>query len=241
MGMGSLRRRLPWNLVAGAKNLKVLNDIIIKHLTSGRALQGGTGPKVTALNLLPARRDQLGIPHATEGSSSWPLSLDHPSDVEVLTSNIKALLFAGHDTTSSTICFLFKCLQDNPDSLAKMRTEHDLIIGTDPAKAGEVIKSAPHLLYELPYTLGVIKETLRLYPIASTIRQGISGFSLTLPGSTVQYPMEGFAPWIAIHAIHQSPDLWQRPLEFLPQRWTVPQGHELFPPKDAWMPFSIGK
>ncbi|ETS75578.1 hypothetical protein PFICI_12522 [Pestalotiopsis fici W106-1] len=160
--------------------------------------------------------------------------------VDGFTSNLKALLFAGHDTTSTTICWMFKELQDNPVCLERLREEHDTVFGTEIGACQELILNSPHLLYALPYTLAIIKETLRLYPLAATMRQGSSDYLLTVPGSRIRYPTDGYAMWDAVPIIHSRPDVWRQADKFLPERWLVPEGDPLRPSKDAWRPFSLG-
>ena len=46
--------------------------------------------------------------------------------------------------------------------------------------------------------------------------------------------------WSSPHTIQRSPDFWPRPDEFLPDRWLVQPGHELYPIKGAWRPFEFG-
>lgn len=88
---------------------------------------------------------------------------------------IKTFIFAGHDTTSSTICYVFHMLHQRPECFDMIRKEHDEIFGTDQAQAAGLIKNNPHLLNKLDYTLAVIKEVLRLYPPASGVREGEKG------------------------------------------------------------------
>lgn len=160
--------------------------------------------------------------------------------VDRLIANLKVMMFAGHDTTSATICFMTKCLQDNPDCLAKLRHEHDIVLG-EPDKAVEVLTASPHLIHSLPYTLGVIKETLRLWPLASTVRETESNFFVSAKDDPTRYPADGWALWTASPGLHRNPDYWHRPNEFLPERWIVGPEDPLHPVlKDAWTPFSIG-
>jgi len=94
---------------------------------------------------------------------------------------IKTFVFAGHDTTSSTICYVFHLLHQHPECFEKVRQEHDEVFGTDPTQAAELLKESPHLLNKLEYTLAVIKEVLRLYPPASAVRQGEKGYIFPTP------------------------------------------------------------
>lgn len=160
--------------------------------------------------------------------------------VTILISNLKSFMFAGHDTLASTICFVVKCLEENQDCLAKLRDEHDSVFGTDVDSAASLLKKSPHLLHSLPYTLAVIKETLRLYPLASTMREGRQDFCLTVPGSPIRYPTYGTGIWLSAHGLHANSDYWPDASRFLPERWLVGEDHPLRPMKDAWVPFSAG-
>ncbi|KAI1375699.1 vera protein [Hypoxylon crocopeplum] len=236
---GLLRSQLPWHKAMISKNNRVMHNIIMPFIeTKLSALHSntnGAGAAKTAID--------LAIQHAHSEGRKKSIKSD-AEFAAMLISNIKAFLFAGEDTTATTICFLFKRLQDSPSCLARLRDEHDRVLGPAPESAAATLSANPHLLYNLPYTLGVIKETLRLHPLASTARQAPSGFTLTLPQSTTtdatHFPLDGFAPWVAAAGLQQSPEYWPRPTEFLPERWMESEGEPLYPRKDAWVPFSTG-
>ena len=88
---------------------------------------------------------------------------------------MKALVFAGFDTTASMKCWMFKLLRDNPKCPAKMRAEHEEILGKDPNNIAGVLSESPHILSSPMYTSAILKEKLRLYPIAFAIRQSTPG------------------------------------------------------------------
>jgi cytochrome P450 len=135
---------------------------------------------------------------------------------------------------------MFKLLQDNPECLSKLREEHDKVLGKDLSAAAKVLRKTPQLLGSLTYTNGVIKETLRFYPLASTVRQGEKDFFLSIPGSNIKYPTESVAIHDVPSVIQVDPAVWPRANEYIPERWLVSQGHPLHPNKDAWRPFSMG-
>jgi cytochrome P450 len=87
-------------------------------------------------------------------------------------SNMRTFVFAGHDTTSSTICYAYYYLSKDPEVLARIRQEHDDVFGTDRDAAVSRLLEDPHLMNKLDYTLAVIREVLRIQPPASTIRAG---------------------------------------------------------------------
>ncbi|KAI9694887.1 MAG: hypothetical protein M1822_000503 [Bathelium mastoideum] len=153
---------------------------------------------------------------------------------------IRTFLFAGHDTSSSTLCYCYHLLSKHPKTRNLVMQEHDNFLGPDVKKAAFKISENPHILNQLNYTLAVIKETLRLYPPASSTRSGEPGYSLILPDGR-QCPTDGFLVWSNHVAIHRNPDCWKRPDEFLPERWLVEKDDALFPSvSGAWRSFEFG-
>lgn len=152
---------------------------------------------------------------------------------------IKLFLFSGHDTTSSTVCYIFYILATNPTVLAQVRAEHDSVIGTDTLKAASAISSDPFILNKLVYTIAVIKEVMRLYPAVSGTRAGEPNFSV-VDDTDRHFPTDGFLVWDIPQAIHRDPHYWPKPDDFIPERWLVAQDHSLHPVKGAWRPFSHG-
>lgn len=136
------------------------------------------------------------------------LSKQHIRD-EVMT-----LLFAGHDTTTSTVAFLFHELAGHPAERAR------IVADLDAGSAAEL---------EL-----AMDETLRLYPPAWIgPRRSIEPFEFNgvpVPGGV---PVE-YCSW----ASHRLPDVWPEPDRFDPQRF-APGNRELIP-KGAYVPFGGG-
>ena len=156
------------------------------------------------------------------------------------TAQIKLFLFAGHDTTSATLCYAYRLLSTHPQALAALRAEHAHVLG--PASTCSTrIATASHLLNSLSYTTAVLRETLRLFPPASIVRGGAPDLVLTHPTTEHSYPSQGMDIWAVHHTMQRDPALWPRPDEFLPERWLVPEGHLLHPiDKEAYRPFERG-
>jgi cytochrome P450 len=76
---------------------------------------------------------------------------------QIVIDGMKTFLFAGHDTSSSTICYVYHLLELYPEVLAKVIQEHDDVFGKDTSMTADKIKHNPQLLNQLPYTLAVIK------------------------------------------------------------------------------------
>ncbi|KAE8419472.1 putative N-alkane-inducible cytochrome P450 [Aspergillus pseudocaelatus] len=156
------------------------------------------------------------------------------------TTQIRLFLFVGHDSTAVTIMYCFYVLSKHPAALAKVRAEHDKIFGMDLSNASNLLRQRPELINQLPYTLAVIKETLRLFPPPNGLRNGHSNISLRDPETSTTYPTDGFAIWIVHSAIHRNTQTWPDAHAFIPDRWLVDPGHPLYPPPGAWRPFEHG-
>ena len=159
---------------------------------------------------------------------------------ELVTSQIRIFLFAGHDTTSASAVYVYHLLSKHPSVLALVQEEHNSIFGPDIDALPAILATAPHELNQLPVTLAVIKETLRLFPPAASARAGQKDFLLTSPDINIPFPTENCLVWSDHTALHHSARYWVRPEEFLPERWLVGEDDTLYPMKDAWRPFEKG-
>ncbi|KAH8897352.1 cytochrome P450 [Thozetella sp. PMI_491] len=165
-----------------------------------------------------------------------------PAFKEDIINHIKMFLFAGHDTTGSTLASVFYLLSIHPDEAAKVCAEHDLVLGTDPKEAAERIRSDPITLNRMPYTNAVVKETLRIMPpVAGGTREPYPGFMLVNPTTGKQYPTNGFMVLSSITTVSRDPEYWPEADRFLPARWLVTdQSDPYYPVKGTWRPFEAG-
>ncbi|KAL8798194.1 MAG: hypothetical protein Q9182_006867 [Xanthomendoza sp. 2 TL-2023] len=160
---------------------------------------------------------------------------------EIAINQMKLFLFSGHDTTSSTICYIIYLLAVHPHVLSRLRTEHDDILGPEPSRTTDRISEDPYLINKLPFTTAVIKESMRLFPAASTTRSGEPSFTIHDPRTALNYPANPTTLiWLVSHACHRDPALWPRAEEFLPDRWLAKEGDDLCPKPGAWRPFEHG-
>ena len=198
----------PW---ARMRRARVVLDRLIFGEIDRRRATGARGEDILSL-LLDASDEE-------DGSQ---LSDQHVRD-EVMT-----LLFAGHDTTTSTVTFLFYELARHPEAQAALVAERDTVLGDgDPAPA-ELMNGA------LPELDMALDETLRLYPPAWIgPRQSLEPFEFAgvpVPGGV---PVE-YCSW----ASHRLPDVWEEPDAFRPHRFTAEAKAAL--PKGAYVPFGGG-
>lgn len=155
------------------------------------------------------------------------------------TCQMRTFIFAGHDSTSSTLCYAFHLLSTHPSTRHLLIAEHNRILGPGLKQAALRITEEPRLLYQLSYTVAVIKETLRLYPPASSPRSGEPGVFIYGDDGR-QYPTDGFLVWSNHLAIHRDSSCWPEPDNFLPERWLAEKGDRLYPIKGAWRAFEFG-
>jgi cytochrome P450 len=167
--------------------------------------------------------------------------------------SMKTFIFAGHDTTASTIAYIFYLLHFHPSVHDKVIEELDTVFGAgaDTDSIGTQIRDDAYIVNKLEYLTAVIKETLRLFPPASTLRYTGSRANLTFTDPadpTRQLPLSGFDIWPIVHLISRNEKFFPQPARFIPERFIqaltpfpFPQSHLHTPAgRDAWRPFEKG-
>jgi cytochrome P450 len=140
---------------------------------------------------------------------------------------VMTLMFAGHDTTTSTIAFMFYELAHHPEIAARLLAEQDAQPGGAP-NPSQLLSGG---LVELEM---VLDETLRKYPPAWVgPRRAIEAFEFE--GRTV--PARAFVNYCS-WASHHLPDVFPEPERFRPERFT-PEGRTALA-KGAYVPFGGG-
>jgi len=135
--------------------------------------------------------------------------------------------FAGHETTARTMTFAWYALATNPQVTARLQEELDRVLGGRVPTADE--------LRQLPYTLQVIKEVLRLYPAAPFyVRDAVGADQLN--GFDVP---AGAAVMLSPYYTHRHPQVWDDPEVFDPDRWT--REREAARHAYAYHPFAAGQ
>jgi polyhydroxyalkanoate synthesis regulator protein len=155
------------------------------------------------------------------------------------TYQIRLFLFAGHDTTTSVLVYVYHMLHKHSQVRSRMLEEHSSIFGSDPSSVAAQLRLNPALINKTSYTLAVIKETMRMYTPAGAFREGGPGISL-VDEQGLQFPTQDCLISIVHHAIHVNPRIWPRAEEFLPERWLVEVGDDLYPPNGAFRSFEQG-
>ena len=152
--------------------------------------------------------------------------------------NLLMLIVAGHDTTASTICYCYYLLNQNPDKLAKIRQEIDDVFGAG-VSAKQQLKESPYLINKCEYTLAVIRETLRLFSPASTVRSGTKDYFVKDPATGNMLPTEGCMVWPALFSMHRDSRFYgESANSFMPERFLPSNAESL--PANAFRPFEKG-
>jgi cytochrome P450 len=166
------------------------------------------------------RRDLLSLLVQARGEDGAGLS-DREVFDEALT-----VFVASHETTAKTLAWTLYELGRHPDIYARVQAEIDTVLQGRRPSAND--------LAHLPYTLQVIKESLRLYPPAYLIgRQALR--DVVLEGYRVA---RGTMVLLSVYTLHRRPDLYAQPMRFEPDRFSPTQEQRL--PRHAYLPFGAG-
>jgi cytochrome P450 len=198
----------PWRKMLASR--EVLDEIVFDEIAHRR--QSPDAGRMDVLSLLLDVRDEAG-----EGFS----------DREVR-DQLMTLMFAGHDTSTSTLTFMMHELARHPDVLERLQEEQDQVLGG-------ATPSIDQLESELPYLDMVLDEVLRLYPPAWIgPRRAVRDFEFggySVPnGAYVNY-----SSW----ASHRIPEVFPEPEAFIPERFTRERKAAL--PRGAYIPFGGGQ
>lgn len=138
---------------------------------------------------------------------------------------LMTLFLAGHETTASALTWTWYLLSQYPDVALRWHIELDTVLNGRAPTWDD--------LPQLPYTLQIIKESLRLYPpaymIARQAQRPLFIGSYTIP--------KGWTLMLSPYAIHRRPDLFSEPERFNPDRF-APEAEQ--PPRYAYLPFGAG-
>ncbi|KAL6110958.1 cyp3a7 [Pungitius sinensis] len=148
------------------------------------------------------------------------------SDHEIL-SQAMIFLFAGYETSSSSLSFLAYNLATNPDIMKRLQEEVD---STFPNK-GPVEYQA---LMQMEYLDSVINESLRLYPIAPRLER-VAKATVEINGIVIP---KGMVVMVPTWPLHRDPSLWPEPEAFKPERFSKENKDTIDP--YTYMPFGAG-
>jgi cytochrome P450 len=142
---------------------------------------------------------------------------------ERLRDQMVTIIFAGHDTTTTTLTFAFRALATHPEVRERFHAEVDALDGPP----------TPADLDDLPVTGRVVKETLRLYPpvysLPRVTREPVAFDGYRVPA--------GERLLLAVRHVHRDPRFFDAPEGFRPGRWHDDDADR---PDFAYAPFGGG-
>jgi cytochrome P450 len=150
----------------------------------------------------------------------------HAMTDEQLRDEAITILLAGHETTALALSWTCYLLSRHPSVAASLHQElYEVLGGRSPTAAD---------LSRLRFTEMVVMEAMRLYPPAYALgREALR--DCTIAGYQVPAGTSIFiSPWV----VHRDQRWFERPDEFLPERWAGNAAQRL--PRFAYFPFGGG-
>jgi len=198
-----LGRFSPWGRFV--RNRQVIKETVLAEIRRRRA-DGATG-RTDILSLLLEARDEHG----------------EPMRDDELVDEMFTLLLAGHETTATSLAWVVWHLLNHPDAMATLRQEIAEV-------SGGASLEAQHLP-RLKYLDAVIKESMRLTPVATMVARRLHAPAriggLDLPAGT--------SVGANIYMAHRRPDVWPDPERFDPTRFLAAR-----PDPFTYFPFGGG-
>ncbi len=185
----------PWGQYVRRK--RAIDAILYAEMAKRRT--EGTAGRDDILSLLLDARDEQG---------------ERMTDRE-LRDEMFTLLMAGHETTATSLAWVFYHLLRHADVLERLRTE----LGDGPLE--------PEHASRLEYLDAIVKEAQRLTPVVA-----FTGRMLRAPARITGRELPaGIVVSPAIYLTHRRPDLWPEPERFRPERFlgTRPSPFHFFP------------
>ena len=197
----------PWRKMVSSR--QVLDEIVFGEIARRRAHPD------------PGRQDILSLLAGARGAGG-----EEFTDTEIR-DQVMTLMFAGHDTSTSTLTFMLHELARHPEVTRRLHEEQDAVLGGATPTAQQLEK-------EMPYLDMVLDEVLRLYPPAwigprRAMREYEFGGYTVPKGAYVNY-----CSW----ASHRLPEVFPQPEAFIPERFTRERKAAL--PRGAYVPFGGG-
>lgn len=194
---GSRRRR---------KAIAMVHDVIDGVINAHLAGEGDAGSMV---DLLIRRNAKSG---------------GEPLDVAALRNEAATIFMAGHETTATTLAWVWYLLANASWVRQSLHDEIDAVCG----------RRAPTLadLPQLRWCRAVIQETLRLYPPVPLLPRQAREADRIGHIDVEKAALVMIAPWL----LHRSPDLWEKPNHFTPERFLSGARIDPF----AYIPFAVG-
>jgi cytochrome P450 len=137
------------------------------------------------------------------------------------------IFLAGYETVANSLAWTWYLLSQNPEARERMEREINEVLGARTPTLED--------LSSLRYTEMVFAESMRLYPPAWAMAR-----QATKPVQLGEYRLPpGTHIFFSQYVVHRSPELWDDPLSFRPERHT-PEA-KAARPRFAYFPFGGGR
>ncbi|BBY16992.1 cytochrome P450 [Mycolicibacterium litorale] len=183
--------------------------------------------KAVTLDILQACRADPSrdapLVHALIGATDPETGLALSDDD--ICNELLVFMLAGHDTTATLLTYALWALGHHPEAQDRVAAE---------ASALGDRRITPEDIGRLNYTVQVLNESLRLCPPAAGVGR-LALRDVEIDGYRVE---AGTLVGVGIYAVHRDPALWDRPLEFDPDRFSPENSRD----RDRWqfVPFAGG-
>ncbi len=176
----------PWGRMK--QRQRQIHNLLQEEIEERRTRRNEEGADI--LSLMMAARDENGQAMTNEE----------------LRDELLSILFAGHETTATTLAWAFYQIHRQPNVREKLLQELDSLEEN----------SSPMEIAQLPYLSAVCKETLRMYPVLPGIFPRITKLPVNIAGylfdtETILLP--------TIYLVHYREDLYPNAQQFKPERF----------------------
>lgn len=139
---------------------------------------------------------------------------------------INELLPAGHETSASSLMWVWYLLAQHPEVEAHLHAEVGAVLGDRPPSLDD--------LPRLPYVKMILQETLRLYPPIFTVSRRASRAAEVCGYHIPQRALLFLSPWVT----QRHPAYWGEPEAFRPERFASQDDTSWH--RGAYFPFGSG-
>lgn len=152
---------------------------------------------------------------------------------EMIKGLVLVLTAAGIETSAGIMEWAFSLLLNHPEVLQKAQNEIEDYVCRKYQSNDRFLELSD--IEHLPYLSCIVKETLRMYPVAPLLVPHESSKECTISGYNVP---KGTMLMVNVWAIHHDPKIWVEPMKFKPERFEKVIGK-----RDPFklMPFGYGR
>jgi cytochrome P450 len=122
---------------------------------------------------------------------------------------VQDLIAGGTESSAVTVEWALSELLKKPEVFAKATEELDRVVGRSRWVTEKDIPS-------LPYVDAIVKETMRLHPVAPMLVPRLSREDTSIDGYDIP---AGTRVLVSVWSIGRDPELWDAPEEFMPERF----------------------